>query len=148
MQGMSTEDLEKTRLNATSSKDTGAPEQKSSVGEELREDSPSESQNGPLPREKEGQTVPVNSRGSKDITDSLLPKLLRTTKMLLASRNFFFSYDYDITRRFGSLKDYSKDTPMCRVVDPLVCFLLTLRPVIMLTFPTVFLEPSLSDTIC
>ncbi|KAL8879380.1 MAG: hypothetical protein Q9198_002992 [Flavoplaca austrocitrina] len=34
-----------------------------------------------------------------DVTSTLLPKLLRTTKMLFASQNFFFSYDYDITRR-------------------------------------------------
>ncbi|KAL5049585.1 hypothetical protein BDW71DRAFT_151180 [Aspergillus fruticulosus] len=28
----------------------------------------------------------------------LLPKLLRYTKLILSSRNFFFSYDYDLTR--------------------------------------------------
>lgn len=31
----------------------------------------------------------------------LLPKLLRTTRMLLSAKNFFYSYDYNITARFG-----------------------------------------------
>lgn len=53
-------------------------------------------------------------------TADLLPKMLRTTKMLLSSESFFFSYDYDITRRLG---DHTKnaDLPLCKAVDPLVC---------------------------
>ncbi|KAH8699066.1 SacI domain protein [Talaromyces proteolyticus] len=31
----------------------------------------------------------------------LMPKLLRYTKMLFSSQNFFFSYDYDLTRRYS-----------------------------------------------
>lgn len=40
----------------------------------------------------------------------LRPKLLKTAKMLLSSRNFFYSYDYNITRRFGHPdQEYLKD---------------------------------------
>ena len=54
------------------------------------------------------------------ITDTLLPKLLRTAKMLLSSRSFFFSYDYDITRRNGTQVNKTGDLPLYKSVDPLV----------------------------
>ena len=54
------------------------------------------------------------------ITDTLLPKLLRTTKMLLSSHSFFFSYDYDITRRNGTQVNKKGDLPLHKSVDPLV----------------------------
>ena len=52
-------------------------------------------------------------------TANLLPKMLQTTKMLLSSESFFFSYEYDITRRLG---DHTKsaDLPLYKSVDPLV----------------------------
>ncbi|KAI4152708.1 MAG: hypothetical protein L6R39_001745 [Caloplaca ligustica] len=55
-----------------------------------------------------------------NVTSTLLPKLLRTTKMLFASRSFFFSYDYDITRRIGDQKINNQGLPLHRRVDPLV----------------------------
>lgn len=33
-------------------------------------------------------------------TVSLLPKILRSTKMILGSRSFYFAYEFDLTRRF------------------------------------------------
>lgn len=68
--------------------------------------------------EKDDTSISTEPQG---IANSLLPKLLRTTNLLLASRNFFFSYDYDITRRIGSQETKSKDVPLFRSVDPLVC---------------------------
>ncbi len=56
----------------------------------------------------------------QDVPNTLLPKLLRTTKLLFASRSFFFAYDYDITRRVGQQKNQSPDLPLHRVVDPTV----------------------------
>ncbi len=56
-------------------------------------------------------------------TYSLLPKLLRTTRILLASKSFFFSYEYDITRRLGSQGNQSmkgSELPLYKTVDPLV----------------------------
>lgn len=56
----------------------------------------------------------------RDVTSTLLPKLLRTTKILFASHSFFFSYDYDITRRLGDHKAKTPGLPLHRIVDPLV----------------------------
>ena len=53
-------------------------------------------------------------------TYSLLPKLLRTTKLLFSSQSFFFSYDLDITRRVGSPPPKGSDLPLIMAVDPLV----------------------------
>ncbi|KAL8810737.1 MAG: hypothetical protein Q9223_000077 [Gallowayella weberi] len=55
----------------------------------------------------------------QDVTSTLLPKLLRTTKMLFASKSFFYSYDYDITRRLGDQKGKATNIPLYRRVDPL-----------------------------
>lgn len=53
-------------------------------------------------------------------TYTLLPKLLRTTKLLLSSQSFFFSYDLDITRRVGYQPPKGSDLPLIMAVDPLV----------------------------
>ncbi|KAL9005574.1 MAG: hypothetical protein Q9188_001666 [Gyalolechia gomerana] len=65
------------------------------------------------------QNVPTNAPSQKDVAGSLCRKLLRTTKLLFASRSFFFSYDYDITRRLGDQKTKSPGLPLYRSVDPL-----------------------------
>jgi hypothetical protein len=61
----------------------------------------------------------VESAKEKDIAESLLPKLLRTTQILFGSRNFFFSYDYDITRTFANPRTTSSELPLYTEVDPL-----------------------------
>ena len=83
-----------------------------------------------LPKEDDTQPImtsyqaskdgPAVASTTKDVTSSLVPRLLRTTKMLFASHSFFFSYDYDITRRLGDQKTKSADLPLHRNVDPLV----------------------------
>lgn len=50
----------------------------------------------------------------------LLPKLLRYTKLLFASHNFFFAYDYDLTRSFSTQEAWKDQLPLHKVVDPLV----------------------------
>lgn len=70
-----------------------------------------------------GPTQPLPQQGAsqgQDVMSTLLPKLLRTTKMLFASRSFFYSYDYDITRRVGELTVKTPNVPLYRSVDPLV----------------------------
>lgn len=52
-------------------------------------------------------------------TVALLPKILRTTKMYFASGNFFFSYDYDLTRGIGQQISNSS-VPLFKQADPLV----------------------------
>ncbi|KAK2821855.1 hypothetical protein FQN49_007605, partial [Arthroderma sp. PD_2] len=52
-------------------------------------------------------------------THDLMPKLLKYTKMMFGSRSFYFSYDYDITRRFGPLDPASAHVPLCHQANPL-----------------------------
>ncbi|KAL8733152.1 MAG: hypothetical protein Q9166_002344 [cf. Caloplaca sp. 2 TL-2023] len=80
---------------------------------ERREDE-KETPTSRAPQQKE----PSNHQG-QNVTSTLLPKLLRTTKILFASRSFFFSYDYDITRRLGD-QNITPIVPLHRIVDPLV----------------------------
>ncbi len=64
---------------------------------------------------------PTKAGESKDdVANSLLPKLIKTTKLMLASQSFYFSYDYDITRRLGSKDVSSSDVRFHKKVDPLV----------------------------
>ena len=72
-------------------------------------------------------TSPGNKARSPGFSDqdrtatlTLLPKLLRSTRMLLTSRSFFFSYDHDITRKFGGPNTDDPYLPLCKSVDPLV----------------------------
>ncbi|PLB33473.1 SacI domain protein [Aspergillus candidus] len=50
----------------------------------------------------------------------LLPKLLRYTKLIFASHNFFFAYDYDLTRNYGTSDLSAKSLlPPHKVADEL-----------------------------
>lgn len=78
--------------------------------------------------ESRGWTSPINKANKivpQDVAYALLPKLLQTSKLLLSSRSFFFSYTCDITRRLGVSDGVKADIPLHRSVDPLVrsqCF--------------------------
>lgn len=52
-------------------------------------------------------------------TNSFLPKILTTTKIFFSSRNFFFSYDNDLSRRYQPQQ--STSLPLYKRFDPLVC---------------------------
>lgn len=54
---------------------------------------------------------------SAQVANPLLPKFLRTTRMLLTSRSFFFAYDIDITRRLGT--GNASQLPLHKSVDKL-----------------------------
>lgn len=58
-------------------------------------------------------------RVKSDQTVELLPKLLRYTKLLFSSQNFFFAYDYDLTRQIGTQEPCNGYRPLHTVVDPL-----------------------------
>ena len=67
--------------------------------------------------------VPKNDMSAKvpaNVTNTLLPKLLRTTRMLFGSRSFFFSYELDITRRLGTNDSTVSAIPLHESADPLV----------------------------
>lgn len=51
--------------------------------------------------ETEAGEVPGNS-SSQEAAVALIPKILRSTRMILTSRSFFFSHDIDITHRMGT----------------------------------------------
>ncbi|KAJ5312148.1 hypothetical protein N7508_002978 [Penicillium antarcticum] len=60
-----------------------------------------------------------SDRLKSDQATDLLPKLLRYTRLLFASRNFFFSYDYDLTRSVYTQEARKDLLPLHKVVDPL-----------------------------
>jgi hypothetical protein len=64
--------------------------------------------------------VEEEKRPIRDIAGTLLPKLLRTTKIMFGtSQSFYFSYDYDITRSVATRKVTNSDLPLYTEVDPL-----------------------------
>lgn len=95
------------------------------------------SENKPAPNAGSGVSggvaTPLGGDGAEEITKeavkegvahNLTPKLLLTTKLLLGSRNFFFSYDWDITRTWSTRRhSASVSLPLHKLVDPLVRFL-------------------------
>lgn len=50
----------------------------------------------------------------------LLPKVLTTTKIFFGSKNFFFSYDYDLSRNVARQIDPSASQSLHRTFDPSV----------------------------
>ena len=89
---------------------------------------PATTLDGAKSSEQTSDTEVPNMAGQSDtsdisaanVTNTLLPKLLRTTRMLLGSRSFFFSYELDITRRLGTNDQKGSEIPLHKSVDPLV----------------------------
>jgi hypothetical protein len=80
-----------------------------------------------VPREAEIEAAAAAAqddvgRPSSDQAAELLPKLIRYTKLLFASRNFFYAYDYDLTRSFEAQEVRNGHQPLHKAVDPLVRF--------------------------
>ncbi|KAG0637033.1 hypothetical protein HOY80DRAFT_890365 [Tuber brumale] len=77
----------------------------------------SKRENCPVKEEVEEDTEAMKG----DVAHSLTPKLLHTTRILLASsRSFFFSYDWDITRAWGrERKNPSSSLPLHEFADSL-----------------------------
>ena len=65
----------------------------------------------------------LESDASGSLPVNVANKLLRTTRMLLASRSFFFSYELDITRRLGMNDNKISLMPLHKFADPLVSHL-------------------------
>ena len=68
-----------------------------------------------------GQDGNETFRSDKDITIPLLPKLLRSTRLILSSRSFYFSYDFNVTRRMGDPRMLNSKPLGLEDIDPLVC---------------------------
>lgn len=73
----------------------------------------------PLKHESE-DAASIKEQKANEIAANLLPKLLRTTQILFgSSRSFYFSYDFDITRRLATQKSFNLELPLHTQVDPL-----------------------------
>ncbi|GME25158.1 Synaptojanin [Neofusicoccum parvum] len=56
---------------------------------------------------------------SDNTTGTLLPKILKTTKLYFSSRSFFFSYDFDLSRSLGKQRETHSSLPLFKLYDPL-----------------------------
>ncbi|KAI4201619.1 MAG: hypothetical protein LQ350_003098 [Teloschistes chrysophthalmus] len=90
--------------------------------------SPAERNRQRFSKQWEGEEPPIDQVSSHaenlppsrtDVTSNLVTRLLRMTRMLFASRSFFYSYDYDITRRLGDQRTPDTRVPLHRCVDPM-----------------------------
>lgn len=78
----------------------------------------------------EAEASPVVEKAAEDVESQsqlpsskaieLMPKLLRYTKLLFASSNFFFSYDYDLTRRYYTQDPRTAQLPLHVLADRIV----------------------------
>lgn len=117
LQGMSSDD-DLARKGAPKNVDSTVPKEEENNIEAL---SKPETVNVPKQGESIGpEDIPKALEGQTDATTAtLLPKILRTTKMYFSSGNFFFSYDYDLSRGIGQQQPNSS-LPLFRQYDPLV----------------------------
>ncbi|MCJ1402963.1 hypothetical protein MMC11_006185 [Xylographa trunciseda] len=113
--------VEKRRMQGMSEaddKDPGNSSRKASAPEDraASEDSP-ELSTEVYNKQDQRQEIKEAQTDHSTVADNLTPKLLKTTKMLLSSHSFYFSYDYDITRRLGTSQIKSSDVPLHKSVD-------------------------------
>lgn len=66
----------------------------------------------------------IKDGARSDQAAELLPKLMNYTKLLFSSHNFFFAYDYDLTRSFDAQGVRTEHLPLHKAVDPVVCIAL------------------------
>ena len=57
---------------------------------------------------------------SEGVMDTLAPRIIRTSRMFFASKSFFFSYDYDISRSLARQEPSNSSLPLHKRFDPLV----------------------------
>ena len=90
------------------------------------------------------------AQGSQEsgIIATLIPKLLRTARLLLNSQSFYFSYDHDITHRVGSGPSRDEDIPLHRKADPMVILLSSFDVSSALTELEVLLESAFDIKFC
>lgn len=81
--------------------------------------------NAELPTKETAQVVDGTREKERAVSENsvadAVPKILRSTKMILTSRSYFFSYEFDLTRRLALLNGTAK-TPARESLDPLVSF--------------------------
>ncbi|KAF2120396.1 SacI homology domain-containing protein [Lophiotrema nucula] len=114
LQGMSSDD-DLARKNQPKNVDSIPKEEETPTSPGLPDALPVEDKDVKEPVSPE--EIPKALGGQKDSTTvALLPKILRTTKMYFASGNFFFSYEYDLTRGIGQQQSNSS-LPLFKQAD-------------------------------
>jgi hypothetical protein len=89
---------------------------------------------------REKQEENMTSAEQEKLTTSLIPKLVQTTKLLLSSRIFYFSYDQDISNSNIGRRKATSDIALLKQANPEVMIPQNLRSETRLTFATVLLE--------
>ncbi|KAJ5948155.1 hypothetical protein N7466_001170 [Penicillium verhagenii] len=92
-----------------------------SAGVDTKEEAEDEAVSAALPADQNDDTTPADKddRPRSDQAAELLPKLLKYTKLLFASHNFFFAYNYDLTRSYEAQEARTEHLPLHKAVDPL-----------------------------
>lgn len=119
-QGMSVDGAEKPRTSSGQEMGLNEPHSKIPLAGPKLDGSESSERTSDLDKSKRAEEVDMPANPAVNVTNALLPKLLRTTRMLLGSRSFFFSYELDITRRLSTKDSKGSEIPLHKSVDPLV----------------------------
>jgi hypothetical protein len=114
-QGLSEEELkvlQEPSVNASTSEQTAVSNQEVTASEKELE----------IPEEKAvpAEVAHVLEPESNTAQIPLLPKLLTTTKLFFGSKNFFFSYDYDLSRSVSKQIQDPSSASLHKSFDPLV----------------------------
>ena len=110
--------LSKTEENAASVHEPPAVSMKDEIFMPPTEDTRSDKAAGATSSTEANAEPPT---GEKDTNLPLLPKLLRSTRLILSSRSFYFSYDFNITKRMGDSGLIHAKPLAHEDIDPLVC---------------------------
>jgi hypothetical protein len=107
------QDVPESPFDETSSPGTATPDAESKEDEAVEAALPEDQKDDVKLGERD-------DRPQSDQAAELLPKLLKYTKLLFASHNFFFAYNYDLTRPFNAQGARTEQLPLHKAVDPLV----------------------------
>ncbi|KAI9849158.1 MAG: hypothetical protein M1837_005388 [Sclerophora amabilis] len=120
MQGMSADEIKGANPPGGDVQDKSTSDS-AEAGNVLQASDPNRAEGESTVKEKEAESAAGNGDLNNDgnVTISLLPKLLRTTRILFRNNNFFFSYEYDITRSIVTQRGDSTSVPLRKIVDPL-----------------------------
>lgn len=62
----------------------------------------------------------AQGRAADSIVDTLAPRILRALRIFLSSHSFFYSYEYDLSRRLATHERSSSNVPLYKRFDPRV----------------------------
>lgn len=119
-QGISVDGAEKPRTSSGQGISLNEPQSKAPSAGSTLDGAKSSGWISDLEKANQAKKSDTLDSTAANVTSTLLPKLLRTTRMLLGSRSFFFSYELDITRRLGAEDNKDSEIPLSESVDPMV----------------------------